>query len=872
MSNRYAPRRNDAARAPNTKQKYVPVTSHNNSESSSSNQSFSTSVRNPSTSSFKGSDDVGGGLGSRIRMGENGDWVRGQGRGGGGSFVNYLPQDEAVAIGLGAEEGGLDPIESQRVVDLLNRELCRLLKLNARDFWTQVASDTTLHEFLDSFLRFRHRWYDFPQHKAKGVVAGVIVGEAELSRRVLMVLYRMSSNRDPGAKASDSLSPNDHTVLLRQKKLLDLPKLLDICAIYGHENRDIVATLVHNAFKAQPMIYEDFTAVMSQFISIILTMKQRCNSSLEVLLTSGSFADHKPSRLHADYLEVMDFINDSIATMDSLVSLFKPATILFSCTVELSSGNEELLRTLASLHDTLLPCLLRGFQMIYVDPDSPNNINGGTLSEIAFCIKMLSNNLVKFAWNLLDACYLSDEVFKSGHLPPESTKMFPAMVEDSAIRGDILIQTLREVNDNMPSIELNHNIGTFLQNMDQNHSLVTRIEDLRNEGWISLENEQLHFLFGITMHEQRTAVNSVPSRSNFTNVSVGKLEEDTAIIESKISQIKDLFPDCGKGFLSACLEVYNNDCEEVIQRILEGTLHEDLQFIDTTLDEMPAKTPAASVGKMDKGKGIIVEPTEPFVKSFSSVTNGDRLTETQSTSSSYAGRFVRKSKVGSNSSTDLDSRDERDMAKTAALVTQYEYDDEYDDSFDDLGLSVGDSGLEENESFRDKLSSKPEDSNPSNSAKWGSRKKPQFYVKDGKNYSYKVEGAIAVANTSEASIVNQAQKEMIHGLGRGGNLPLGAVKKLTETYIPEKIEDHQSAGTDNGGRGRGFPRGRGRRGGRGNFGTGDRSEGQSEQLESVEMGGRGNSGFSPGRGKGGDHNHHRRDRAMKKHFGGLSGY
>ncbi|KVH92290.1 hypothetical protein Ccrd_005662 [Cynara cardunculus var. scolymus] len=60
-----------------------------------------------------------------------------QGGSGGGSFVNYLPQDEAVAAGLGAEEGGLDPVESQAVVDLLNTECSLLLKLNPKDFWRE---------------------------------------------------------------------------------------------------------------------------------------------------------------------------------------------------------------------------------------------------------------------------------------------------------------------------------------------------------------------------------------------------------------------------------------------------------------------------------------------------------------------------------------------------------------------------------------------------------------------------------------------------------------------------------------------------------------------------------------------------------------
>lgn len=58
-------------------------------------------------------------------------------------------------------------------------------------FFYTVASDASLHDFLDSFLQFRSRWYDFPFRGVKGVVAGVIVGEIELCRRVFMLLFRM---------------------------------------------------------------------------------------------------------------------------------------------------------------------------------------------------------------------------------------------------------------------------------------------------------------------------------------------------------------------------------------------------------------------------------------------------------------------------------------------------------------------------------------------------------------------------------------------------------------------------------------------------------------------------------------------------------
>lgn len=43
---------------------------------------------------------------------------------------------------------------------------------------------------------------------------------------------------------NNSFSLIPHVVILQEKKLLDLPKLLDICAIYGHENEDLTRVLV----------------------------------------------------------------------------------------------------------------------------------------------------------------------------------------------------------------------------------------------------------------------------------------------------------------------------------------------------------------------------------------------------------------------------------------------------------------------------------------------------------------------------------------------------------------------------------------------------------------------------------------------------
>ncbi|XP_043710740.1 activating signal cointegrator 1 complex subunit 2-like isoform X2 [Telopea speciosissima] len=628
---------------------------------------------------------------------------------------------------------------------------------------------------------------------------------------------------------------------MKEKKLLDLPKLLDICAIYGHDNEELTKLLVMNSLKAQPKIHEKLAAVVSHFLNIVNTMHQRCSSSLEVLFSSGS---HDDSRLNADLLEVIDFVNDAISSLAAFVNAYKPAAVYFSCPVEASYGNGELLTTLSRLHDSLLPSLGRGFRHMFIaQEDMAQNSVGEKISNITLSFKMLSTRLVKFGWKLLDTCYLSDEVFQ-GNLPfLDSTKMFPANVEDPVIRGDILVQTFGDIKGEISNYcQENQSNATFLQNIEKNYKMFSRLDSLRGSGWIFMDDEQSQYLYRILMPPSSKVVTGEPNGPPLLTNKV-QMDEDAAIMESKVSQIKDLFPDYGKGFLSACLEVYNQNPEEVIQRILDGTLHKDLQSLDISLENCPPLKSAPPVKRNDKGKGALIEPAVLPCSDVVATLKGG--VGPSSSGSSLTGRYTRKTKDDLPDPSTLDLRSKQDIAKTALLAPQNEpqkeYEDEYDDSFDDLGLSLVDSGFEEPEILGDRISTTRGKSRGDETEnfglnasdfKWNSRKKPQFYVKDGKNYSYKVSGSVAVGNVQEAALVKQAQKELIHGLGRGGNIALGAVKTLMEA--DDQPED---------------------------------------ASDTPETGGRGNMTQSRGRGRrGGGSNYYRKDRAMKKHFSGLGGH
>ena len=104
------------------------------------------------------------------------------------------------------------------------------------------------------------------------------------------------------------------------------------------------------------------------------------------------------------------------------------------------------------------------------------------LANIAISLKMLSMRTVKFGWKLLDLCYLSDEVFLDGHTIPTATKMFPATIEDPFIRADILVQTFREINGVSLQGQENEKQDTFLQNVEKNCNMMSKLENLQNTG------------------------------------------------------------------------------------------------------------------------------------------------------------------------------------------------------------------------------------------------------------------------------------------------------------------------------------------------------------------------------------------------------
>ena len=51
-----------------------------------------------------------------------------------------------------------------------------------------------------------------------------------------------------------------------------MPKMMDIAAIYGHDNSDVTQLLVFNSLKSQPGLVDNLGGVIPQFLLIVDTI------------------------------------------------------------------------------------------------------------------------------------------------------------------------------------------------------------------------------------------------------------------------------------------------------------------------------------------------------------------------------------------------------------------------------------------------------------------------------------------------------------------------------------------------------------------------------------------------------------------------
>lgn len=334
---------------------------------------------------------------------------------------------------------------------------------------------------------------------------------------------------------------------------------------------------------------------------------------------------------------------------------------------------------------------------------------------------------------------------------------------------------------------------------------------------------------------------------------------------SLISQVQDLFPDLGTGFIARLLTVYKDDVEQATSHLLEDTLPSELQNADKS-DALPAIAAEVDGGIVED---LSPAPTPPFERR--NVFDNDELDQlTVDTSRLHFGRRDRDKDLTADKVLSDRTAAPNKAAILSALAAFDSDDDERDDTYDaeDVGGTIDtakteadqlDAGLQDqNEEalFRAyKLDSKVFERDGATR-----RSKARLALKSETGLTdEQIEGWLIV-NGRDPRKMRKLEAKYSTWTGQQNELLSTAWRESPAGSDAEASGDAASALGGRGGRGRGRGRGGARGRGRGNVAgpVDDKSTQQARQRKESNKSSRAN--------------HNRRDqRARKMARGGFAG-
>ncbi|KAL3132505.1 hypothetical protein ABBQ32_009050 [Trebouxia sp. C0010 RCD-2024] len=706
----------------------------------------------------------------------------------------------------------------------MNDDLAELLSSPDADFWEVLATEGSLISCLDSFLRFASRAFDTSQSFPSDT-------QLQLSKRVFATYLRL-------VNTAGSLVSSQRAQLLYDKWVLDVPKLLDLAAIYGPDNAVLVQKLMQQVFKVQPGYARDLWDTGPALATDLQDVEQTCKQAAE-----GLSKDSSNAQLLSGLSDGVQYLRDMCITLCYFLQAYPSGSQL------LLQGQATIITHLTSLHDDLIPRLAKCGTAAaqHHRPKAEQLLN--SLRHLHAATQKLVHLLVS------QAC-LQQHAPPQVSKPPWAGRSTPPF--SPAGQGELLMAAVMAMAQ--PS-QYTQGPATLLNTLLSAFALAAAAQSAISKGLIQIDIDQQDYL-GVLLGDPMGFGSSVGSQAlQAAPASTG--EDSQQALRGYIAPIKDVLPDFGDGFLAAALQHFSYNSEQVIHALLEGALPPELKALDPhmplqTLSQQPAGGRKADPRDSGKGKAPMSEArwSDLAVAAAAADKPSSGSTDPILTGPQAARRATHKA-----TSRILDTKTDAERAAQLqfADASQWEYEDEYDDSYDDLA-PFGNDGVADVEGDGEAgpaqpggysrsrgtqppgfpTAGRPPAGQQQQQQQRGAKPSKQW-VLNGRVYNYRKEGAVEVRGEGEAQQVLQATADAIHGLGPGGNVPQAP---------PQQSASAQDDGTQasiRGGetatRGRGSQRGGGQRGG---------SDSVQRDHRHKDMH------------KAAVANHHRKDRALRK--------
>ncbi|XP_017800706.1 activating signal cointegrator 1 complex subunit 2 isoform X2 [Papio anubis] len=434
-----------------------------------------------------------------------------------------------------------------------------LLALPHDKFWCQVIFDETLQKCLDSYLRYVPRKFD------EGVASApeVVDMQKRLHRSVFLTFLRMSTHKE---SKDHFISPSAFGEILYNNFLFDIPKILDLCVLFGKGNSPLLQKMIGNIFTQQPSYYNDLDETLPTILQVFSNILQHCGLQGDGASTTPQKLEERGRLTPSDMplLELKDivlYLCDTCTTLWAFLDIFPLACQTFQkhdfCYRLLGDLWQRLSHSRKKLIE-IFHIILNQICLLPILESSCDNIQG-----------FIEEFLQIFSSLLQEKRFLRDY-----------DALFP-VAEDIS-----LLQQASSVLDETRTAYILQAVESAWEGVDRR-----KATDAKDPSVTEEPN-------GVTvMAEAVSQASSHPENSEEEECMGAAAAVGPAVcgveLDSLISQVKDLLPDLGEGFILACLEYYHYDPEQAINNILEERLAPTLSQLDRNLDrEMkPDPTP-----------------------------------------------------------------------------------------------------------------------------------------------------------------------------------------------------------------------------------------------------------------------------------------
>ena len=645
---------------------------------------------------------------------------------------------------------------------------------------------------------------------------------------------------------SEVITSAEHTTAVAT--LLSVPSLLGICVLYGSGpgsevfDRDL-SSIAAALLELKPSLMEELARASEVIAENMLDVVEACSAAVSEAL-------HAPSTQTAS-LHLVSVIDGMLYLRDSALTLCALFRMLPKASQALLRFGPGLIESLSAVHDTLVPRLTsmksmgnseRDMKQLSgtINTDADDVPSEKKLQRLSFHLELASEKAIELLLfhAFLDRNLVCDYFGEDSNM--EGSSSMRKTSQDASNRGEGLVHclTLLGYREGPDSGRTEATSMSLPGALTHRYGLPGRIYAAMLNEVISLDEAQIEYvcaLLGIS----DLAASSVPLPSWLEPQEGSHQVDTTPLIQPKgmgdivtedverlslVSQVKDLLPDLGEGFIAACLDVFENSPELTINALLEGSLPKEIASLDRGMTmesyqnqkwQAVASHLAQSSGH--RGTGASLEAIPSSMDGTGTRGSGDRNDLSRLSNapqhlqnmSRYTAPSVKRRGADTLTAKFLDAKDSsfRQNLVLSAVDLQWEYEDEYDDSFDELML-VGPDGMAEAEEALNSTSYTDKDTQPDShgrnaadprNEKHVGKKASKKWVLDGRIYNYPKSGAKELvqdaSRTVQPGIESSDVDKTLEAKSPEGEGPLSAVGTSKETERKESRRHSQQKQT-----------------------------------------------------------------------------